>query len=344
MNINLTQSSSPVFEDSYFTSLIEKNSLPKDREAFLIKTNKEINYIFFYYSTSYVLIGPYTTSTIIDNLQIPIVKDPSIFNQIINTLFSKLWEGEKYIIKYINDFEDNNVDAESIDFLDIMSIEKRYRDESRLLEAVKSGDIELINHIVSNFDNKISLEKRNKNPVRNIQNYTIIMNTLMRKTAYDAGVPPIYVDKISSKFGKKIECISTSDASKSIMKELLYEYSNLIRTYSFIGYSESIRTLLTFIDFSYSTRLSLSNLANKLNVSPSYLSKRFKKELGISLFEYITKVRIEKSKSLLKDKNISIVDVAIRSGFEDQAYYARTFKKIMGLTPTQYRKLNIVVK
>lgn len=346
ISIKLTQSSSLEFDDKYFSSLLKKITLPKDKEVLKIQTKDKINYILFKNDLSYVLIGPYITNSLLNSFQIPIVEDNILFAHLINTLFDQLWNNEKYTVKYVNDVEDDSdlINLDSMSFLDMKIIESRYKAEDRMLNAIRTGDFKLINHIRDDFDNMVPLEKRNKNPVRNVQNYTIIMNTLMRKTAYDAGVPPIYVDKISSNFGKKIECISTSDASISIMKEMLYEYAILIKQYSFSGYSELIRSSLTYIDFSYSSHISLPALAKKLNVSPTYLSKRFKKEVGQTLFEYINKVRIEKSLDLLKKVDNAIVDIALSSGFEDQAYYTRTFKKIMGITPTHYRALYKVVK
>ena len=197
--------------------------------------------------------------------------------------------------------------------------------------------MDLINSISFNILDMDIIEKRNKNPVRNIQNYTIIMNTLLRKTAYDVGVHPIYVDRLSSNMGKRIESISTSDASRVIMKELLFEYSALIRNHSYSGYSDLIRDVLINIDINYSKHISLDELANELDTSPTYLSKKFKKELGLPLFEYIIRYRIERSLESLKKCDIPIGEVALKAGFEDQAYYARAFKRIMNTTPSKWR-------
>ena len=183
-----------------------------------------------------------------------------------------------------------------------------------------------------------AVEKRNNNPVRNIQNYSIIMNTLLRKTAYDAGVAAVYVDRLSSMFGRRIEKVSTSMAVSHLMKEMLTEYALLIRSYSWDGYPTGIKAVLFTIDSRYRDHLTLEELSRVAGVSPSYLSRLFSKVLGKSLSEYVNEVRITKSLKMLRNPDLSVAYAAVSSGFEDQAYYTRTFRKIKGMTPTEWRK------
>ena len=66
--------------------------------------------------------------------------------------------------------------------------------------------------------------------------------------------------------------------------------------------------------------------------------------MGKSVFEYINEIRIEKSLLLLKNPDITISQAAIECGFEDQAYYTRIFKRIKGVTPTEWRIENKNIK
>lgn len=216
-------------------------------------------------------------------------------------------------------------------------ISKRYKQESRLLDAVRRCDFEYLTRLSTSFDINESVEKRNKNPVRNTQNYSIIMNTLLRKTAYDEGVAAVYVDRLSSSFGKKIESLSTSLAVSKIMVEMLTEYAYLIRDYSWSGYPEAIKSVLFVIDSRYKEHLTLDELSRSAGLSRSYLSRLFGKVMGKSVFEYINELRIEKSLLLLKNPDVTISQAAIECGFEDQAYYTRIFKRIKGVTPTEWR-------
>ena len=83
--------------------------------------------------------------------------------------------------------------------------------------------------------------------------------------------------------------------------------------------------------------LSLEEIARHVYFSRSYLSSLFKNETGSSLFAYINRVRVEKSKVLLLDESISLLDVAALCGFEDQSYFTKVFKKLVGVSPKRYR-------
>ncbi|MDN5276704.1 MAG: two-component system, response regulator YesN [Clostridiales bacterium] len=73
-------------------------------------------------------------------------------------------------------------------------------------------------------------------------------------------------------------------------------------------------------------------------ISPYYLSHLFKEELNITFLEYLTMVRMEEAKKLLKDTSLSIVAIASQVGYEDASYFSKVFKKYVGISPAQYRK------
>ena len=73
-------------------------------------------------------------------------------------------------------------------------------------------------------------------------------------------------------------------------------------------------------------------------MNPSYLSRLFKEETGISLTEYINQQRIRAAKNYLQLDTTTITEVAFMVGYNDVNYFIKRFKKIVGLTPTQYRK------
>jgi len=86
--------------------------------------------------------------------------------------------------------------------------------------------------------------------------------------------------------------------------------------------------------------LSVAKIADEFNMNASYLSKFFKKHVGEGLLNYIHTIRIEKSKKLLEDDNLSIKEIADMVGFYNSDAYIRTFKKIIGITPGKYRGIN----
>ena len=75
-----------------------------------------------------------------------------------------------------------------------------------------------------------------------------------------------------------------------------------------------------------------------MNLSPYYFSKLFKEETGENFIEYLTKLRIQKAKELLVDKEKSMKEICGQVGYSDPNYFSRIFKKSVGVTPTEYRE------
>jgi two-component system, response regulator YesN len=102
-------------------------------------------------------------------------------------------------------------------------------------------------------------------------------------------------------------------------------------------YSSPVVRAIGIIREDYSKPLSLSILADKVFIHPTYLSNLFKKQTGYVIIDYINHYRIEKAKELLQDPLNKIYWVTEQVGFANQRYFSQVFKKITGLTPVEYR-------
>lgn len=96
--------------------------------------------------------------------------------------------------------------------------------------------------------------------------------------------------------------------------------------------------VLAYIDENLSDKLSLKELAEKGCMSIPYFSRKFKERMGKTLIQYLNECRIEKAKTLLENKNLSLEQVAEEAGFSNANYLIRVFKKITGQTIGEYRK------
>jgi AraC-like DNA-binding protein/ligand-binding sensor protein len=93
-----------------------------------------------------------------------------------------------------------------------------------------------------------------------------------------------------------------------------------------------------FIREHQSDDISLSDVARAVNTSTFYFCKMFKKVTGINFTDYVSRVRIEKSKNLLLNPNLRISEIAFEVGFQSLTHFNRVFKKILGQSPTEYRR------
>jgi signal transduction histidine kinase/DNA-binding LacI/PurR family transcriptional regulator/AraC-like DNA-binding protein len=98
-----------------------------------------------------------------------------------------------------------------------------------------------------------------------------------------------------------------------------------------------VKQTVAHIQQNYTRTLSLKELAETVGVSKSYLSRIFKMDTGISLWDYLNRFRIQKAKELLALTDSSITDIAADVGYEDTGYFGRVFHEIAGCPPRAYR-------
>lgn len=95
---------------------------------------------------------------------------------------------------------------------------------------------------------------------------------------------------------------------------------------------------IKFIDNNYCENdLSLDEVSKRFCLSSSYLSKLIKEETGLSFVDYLTSIRIRKATSIMDDPTVKIYQVAELVGYSNQHYFCKAFKKVTGLSPTEYR-------
>lgn len=221
--------------------------------------------------------------------------------------------------------------------LNMKLMEQRYEFENELMEAVSLGQENKASSLLVGFSERV-FEKRVADPLRNMKNYCIIMNTLLRKAAENGGVHPIYLDKVSSSFAERLEQIAAVSQIGPFMSEMFRSYCRLVRKHSMRDYSPVVQNAVVIIDSELSTNLTLSTLAKAQKVSAGYLSSIFKKETGKTVTEYIRERRIRLAAQLLKTTQLQIQTVALHCGIMDVQYFSKIFKKHTGMTPKEYRE------
>lgn len=125
-----------------------------------------------------------------------------------------------------------------------------------------------------------------------------------------------------------------------LIKELLSTYSNLELSNIELNKTKEISKVCRYINENYKENISLDTLSNIVGISKFHFIRLFSKEKGITPYKYLETVRINNAKRLLK-KGLSPVNVAIETGFNDQSHLNKLFKKVIGVTPKQYKNIYI---
>lgn len=105
--------------------------------------------------------------------------------------------------------------------------------------------------------------------------------------------------------------------------------------------AEHFRQVEAYIEQNYADELSLQKLAALFHLSEAHFSRLFRKRTGVSFIDYLTQVRMEQAKKLLRSPDARINEVAIAVGYQDSRYFSQLFRKIVGSKPTEYRNRNM---
>ena len=279
---------------------------------------------------------------------IPIVSDENTLLSLIYTLGEYLWDNDdNFSVSDGIDFP-NSLPNKVLPLPDISSpddavlsaqlLEERYAMENQLMQAVASGKLHKAELFFTNMSGH-QFEQRTDNPIRDLKNYGIILNTILRKSVENAAVHPLQIHAISTQYAYKIELISSHTGFMNLIKEMVRKYTLLVKNHSLKGYSMLVRKVITAINNDLTDDLSLKAMASMLNVNPSYLSTLFKKETGSTLTDFVNHKRIEHAILLINSTDMQIQNIALYCGIPDVNYFTKTFKKIVGKTPKEYREM-----
>ena len=281
---------------------------------------------------------------------IPRMSDNDSLFYMLETFVERLWGGSN---RYTTEVVETEGFNESVfpsqdkkeqqspeqEMWNMQVMEKRYDFENDLMQAVSRGQIHKAEMVLLSLA-ELSFEKRIADPLRNVKNYGIIMNTLLRKAAEQGGVHPLYLDKMSSQFARKIEQLETVRDMGELVMDMARSYCRLVKKYTLQTYSSPVQKCIVCIDADLTQDLSLGNLAKLQNISAAYLSALFRKETGQTLTDFVNHKRIEQAKKLLIKTDLQIQTIAQHCGILDIHYFSRVFKKYTGQTPKEYRQLN----
>lgn len=273
---------------------------------------------------------------------VPILPDTSHLFVLLDSFAERLWGPGNVTVEDIDqDFNGlplaDKGESEDTDTLwDMKNMEQLYAYENQLMDAVSKGQIHKADLLLTNFAS-FPFEQRAADPLRNIKNYCIIMNTLLRKAAEQGGVHPLYLNNNSSVYAVRIERLQSIETVPLLMSDMFRDYCLLVRKHATKNYSPPVQKALLYIEANLTESLSLRTLAETLNVSSSYLSSLFRKEVGQTLTDYINRRRMRHAMHLLKTTQLQIQTVAQHCGIMDVQYFSKIFKRVAGMTPKEYR-------
>jgi AraC-like DNA-binding protein len=114
--------------------------------------------------------------------------------------------------------------------------------------------------------------------------------------------------------------------------------SQNVRT-EFNGKQKMVEAAIAYLEHNYAGDVRVDDVARSAFISPSRLAHVFKDTTGMSLMDYLTQIRIDRAQQLLQQTGQTIAEISFELGIQSPAYFARLFKRMVGQSPTEYRKL-----
>lgn len=212
--------------------------------------------------------------------------------------------------------------------------------EIQLLNWIREGNLEKLQEFTKS-ENNIDGSKgvHSKNPLRNEKNIFISFTSLVSHAAIDGGLDWELALNLSDFYIQTVEECNVIVDIYNLYGKMFLDYAERVHKIKFSNYPISIVKCISYIDQNLYKKISLSQIAGYLSVNSSYISYLFKKEVGISITEYIQKERIEEAKKLIQTGEKSFADIYVSLGFIDQSHFTKTFKKFTGINPKDYRLL-----
>ncbi|MGZ9819453.1 response regulator transcription factor [Peribacillus simplex] len=124
---------------------------------------------------------------------------------------------------------------------------------------------------------------------------------------------------------------------KSLQKAMKNQNFRSIHRLDDLDVARRIEDIVSYVEKYYMEELSLEKLSNVFFLSREHISRKFKQKTGMLLSKYITKLRTDQAKRWLRETEKSIYSISLMLGYQDEKYFSKLFKKVVGMTPFEYR-------
>lgn len=161
---------------------------------------------------------------------------------------------------------------------------------------------------------------------------------VLSRATIDSGADVHQIFWLNAKYLNEIEKIDDMERINRLLINVIHRFISCVFDFDNVKHVDIIYKAIDYIKEHFSEKLSLDDVAQHVHLSKSYLSRIFKEELNSTFTSYTNKIRIEKSKEYLLNHDLSLTDIALLTGFDDQSYFTKVFKKATGVSPGRFRE------
>ncbi|OHB55454.1 MAG: hypothetical protein A2Y07_07710 [Planctomycetes bacterium GWF2_50_10] len=210
--------------------------------------------------------------------------------------------------------------------------------ERELIGKVKIGDQTGAKEILNSILGTILFH--NPGEMHLLKARMVELLSILGRAAVEGGVDINLILEKNLDYITKITVIDNQEDLCAWISNALNEFIDLVYTSQDARKVTQIRPAINYIDANFDKQISLNDIAKASHLSVSRLAHVFKEQMNITIIDYLTSVRIERAKQLLLATNQSCTEICFQVGYNNQSYFTRTFKELVGMSPRLFREKN----
>lgn len=231
----------------------------------------------------------------------------------------------------------------------------KWIESSHIMELVRTGDVDKAHAFVLEMPDKtrhtletsdktrhaLETSDKTRHALQSMQFTAVAVLSYATHAATEGGLPSDIVSTLAVLYRQNIAECQTTQEIQSVTRTMLEDFASRVRHAHASGtLSKEIQSCCEYVKFHTESRLTVEGLADRLGYAKYYLTKKFKKETGQNLRDYIRMQKVERAKFLLQNSQISIQQISDLLCFSSCSYFSVVFRKLTGLSPQEYRNTN----
>ena len=206
--------------------------------------------------------------------------------------------------------------------------------ESRLKVADNTGAKEILNSILG------TILFHSPGELGVLKARLLELLSILSRAAVEGGVDINVMLEKNLAYVNKVMKIGDQEDLCAWISAALDEFIELVYSSQDARKVTQITPAINYIDANYDKHITLGDVAKVSHLSISRLAHIFKEQMGVTVVDYLTSVRIERAKQLLLATEQNCTEICFQTGYNNQSYFTRTFKELVGMTPLHFRAKN----
>lgn len=213
-----------------------------------------------------------------------------------------------------------------------------YAAERALLDMVRNGDLNYAEAFSNSSLLSSGVPVSGPDPLRQVKSSITVFTSLVCRAAIEGGVSPEEAYSLGDAYIQRAENARSQQELLNLPATMYDDFIHRVhRCRTNPRYSPMVQKCVDYIDLHLEQKIQAADLAAQLGYDDYYITRRFKRETGYSLTNYIKFAKIERAKVLLQSTRLTVQQIADGLGFTTRSYFIQCFKAVTGRTPTAWR-------